>query len=413
MSVRQESWSPPVSWWAPVTALLAAGVFFLSWGLLHYGFYKRHLIVDTPIYEQYGDLMAHGHVPYRDFAVEYPPAALPAFAIPSLVAATGDLPEYRRVFETLMALSGATLAALVGLLLFLDRRPVLELVPALALVALAPLALGPVVLSRFDLWPAMLTIAALTAFVLGRERIGLGVLGLAVGAKLYPAVLLPLMLAWLWRRSGRRATLVGAGVFAAVVAVCYLPFVALSPGGVWHSISVQASRPLQIESLGSSFLLAAHQAFDVSITMRSGHGSQNLAGGAADTLAALQTAAEIVALLAIWWWFARGPATRERFLRASAAAVCAFVALGKVLSPQFLIWLVPLVPLVRGRRGAAAGALLAVALVLTQIWFPYRYWSLALDFDPAMSWLVFARDLVLVALLATLVWPEREAWRRR
>ena len=412
MSVRQESWSPPVNWWAPVTALVAAGVFFLSWGLLHYGFYKRHLIVDTPIYEQYGDAMAHGQVPYRDFPVEYPPAALPAFVIPSLVAAPGDLPEYRRVFETLMALCGGALAALVGLLLVVERRPAREVVPGIALVALAPLALGPVVLSRFDLWPAALTLSALTAFVLARERVGLGVLGLAVGAKLYPAVLLPLMLAWLWRRHGRREALLGAGVFAALVTLCYLPFVALSPGGVWHSISVQASRPLQIESLGASFLLAAHQAFGVSITMRSGHGSQNLAGGAADTLAALQTAAEIVVLLAIWWWFAGGPASRERLLRASAAAVCTFVALGKVLSPQFLIWLLPLVPLVRGRRGTAACALLLAAFVLTQIWFPYRYWSLALDFDPAMSWLVFVRDLVLVGLLAALAWPERGGRRR-
>ena len=80
---------------------------------------------------------------------------------------------------------------------------------------------------------------------------------------------------------------------------------------------------------------------------------------------------------------------------------------GKVLSPQFLIWLVPLVALVRGRRGLAAGSVLVACMVLTQIWFPYRYWRLALDFDPAASWLVLVRDLGLVALLAILVWPTR------
>jgi hypothetical protein len=220
-------------------------------------------------------------------------------------------------------------------------------------------------------------------------------------------VLLPLFLAWLWRRSGRRRALVGLGVFAAVVVVCYLPFVVLSPGGVWHSISVQTSRPLQLESLGSSLLLAAHQVFGLSLTMESSHGSQNLSGTAADVLAGLQTTAQLAVLVAIWSGFASGEPTRRRLVRASAAAVCGFVALGKVLSPQFLIWLVPLVPLVRGRRGVAAGALLAVALVLTQLWFPYRYWRLALDFDATTSWLVLARDLVLVALLATLAWPER------
>jgi hypothetical protein len=97
--------------------------------------------------------------------------------------------------------------------------------------------------------------------------------------------------------------------------------------------------------------------------------------------------------------------------------VCAFVLFGKVLSPQFLIWLVPLVALVRGRRGLAAGSVLVACLVLTQIWFPYRYWQLALGFDAAASWLVLVRDLGLLALLAILVWPvsvrgtvpEREA----
>src|SRR5207253_3222137 len=92
-----------------------------------------------------------------------------------------------------------------------------------------------------------------------------------------------------------------------------------------------------------------------------------------------------------------------RLLTASAAVLVAFVALGKVLSPQYLIWLAPAVALVRGRRGLAAGVLLGAAMVLTQLWFPYRYWSLALSFAATPSWLVLARDLVLVALLAVIV----------
>ena len=78
-----------------------------------------------------------------------------------------------------------------------------------------------------------------------------------------------------------------------------------------------------------------------------------------------------------------------------------------MLSPQFLIWLIPLVPLVWGRRGLWASGLLAAALVLTQTWFPYRYWVFALHFDAGRSWTVLVRDLVLVALLAVLAWPGR------
>ena len=41
--------------------------------------------------------------------------------------------------------------------------------------------------------------------------------------------------------------------------------------------------------------------------------------------------------------------------------------------------------------------------VLTQLWFPYRYWELALHFRALESWLVLARDLALVALLVVLL----------
>ena len=87
------------------------------------------------------------------------------------------------------------------------------------------------------------------------------------------------------------------------------------------------------------------------------------------------------------------------------------LALGKVLSPQFLIWLAPVVPLVGGLRGLRASALLATALVLTQLWFPSRYWDLARELDPLPSTLVLLRDLVLVAVLVVLVRDRREPAR--
>ena len=50
-------------------------------------------------------------------------------------------------------------------------------------------------------------------------------------------------------------------------------------------------------------------------------------------------------------------------------------------------------------------------MVLTQLWFPSRYWELALEFDPLASWLVLVRDLVLVALLVVLVRASRDRGR--
>jgi hypothetical protein len=72
-----------------------------------------------------------------------------------------------------------------------------------------------------------------------------------------------------------------------------------------------------------------------------------------------------------------------------------------VLSPQFLIWLLPLVPAVAGASGLAASAVLLASLVTTQLWFPFRYWDVV-ALEP-VGWLVLVRDLLLVALYVILL----------
>ena len=164
---------------------------------------------------------------------------------------------------------------------------------------------------------------------------------------------------------------------------------------------------MQIESLGAGVLIALHHAAGMPLGWASGHGSQNLTGAVAGVASAVSTVAGAVALLAVWIVFARGDTGDERFVRYGAAAVVAFVAFGKVLSPQFLIWLLPVVVLVAGRRGAVASGLLLVACALTRLWFPGHYWELVKQFEPRSSWLVLLRDVALVAVFALLVRPER------
>jgi hypothetical protein len=384
---------------------LAVTCFLLAWALIHHGFYARDEIVDTPVYQGYGDRMAGGELPYRDFRPEYPPLALPAFLFPSLLAGEGAPErEYRDAFEWLMAACGV--AVLIGMAAVLHglRAGPARMGAALAFAAVAPLALGSVVLSRFDLWPAALSVAAVAALVHGRSRLGAFALALAVAAKIYGGVLAPLAAVWIWRRYGGREALGAAVVFAATLLACFGPFLVLAPDGVAASIGRQLSRPLQIESLASALLLAG----GAEIEMKSGRGSQNVAGTPGVVVGIAATIVQGAVLLWLWLRFARGPMERERLVRFAAAALLAFVALGKVLSPQFLLWLLPLVPLVGGRRGLGASALLAGALVLTQVWFPFRYWDFALTFDETVSWLVLGRDLVLVAALAVLVWPFRQ-----
>jgi hypothetical protein len=386
-------------------AFVAIALFVVSWTLLHVGFYTHRQLIDTPVYQRYGNAIAEGKVPYRDFELEYPPGALPVFALPGLAEPGHDQQvsrSFRRTFETLMWLCGA--AALISMAVVLRklRRSDVGVWAALCFTAVAPLLLGPVILSRFDLWPAALVTAALAALVSGRLRVGHALLGLGITAKLYPAVLLPLGVAYVWKRAGRREAFVCLAVMLGVVAAVFAPFVILSPGGVWHSLSVQLSRPLQVESLGSAFLLAGHHLFGLGVTGETSQGSQNVAGTAAEWLAVVSTVLQAGVLIWIWAAFVRGRSDTEALVRSTAATLCAFVAFGKVLSPQFLIWLIPIVPLVRGRRGLLASALFGVALVLTQLWFPSRYFRLALDFETGLSWLLLARDLTLVALVAVL-----------
>jgi hypothetical protein len=386
----------------------AVGLFAVSLTLLHWGWYQHALILDTLEYHRYGSAIVDGKVPYRDFGVEYPPGALPAFVTPAVGKPAFTL--YNREFQVLMALCGAGALAAMALVLRSLGATLERTAAALGFFALAPLVLGSVILYRYDLWPAALTVAGLAGILAGRERLGFAALGLGIAAKAFPAVVLPPALVYVWRTRGRREALVCLGVAVAVVAVVVVPFLALAPHGVWESIVHQASRPLQIESLGSAILLAAHHAGGLALTLDSSHGSQNLGGALPDAVGAVSSALLAAALVTTWLVAARGPATGERLARYTAASVAAFAAFGKVLSPQFLIWLLPLVPLVRGRRGLVASSLLALALLLTQVWFPIRYWDLV-QFEAFPSWVVLARDLVLVALFAALIAPAREPAR--
>jgi uncharacterized membrane protein len=397
---RPASWSERRRSPTQAAAAAAVGVvlFVGSFALLHVGALEQSQIVDTPTYQRYGDaIVDFGAVPYRDFSLEYPPGALPAFILPAL----GPADDYRTLFELSMALCGAaTVVLVVVTLAALDAHP-RRLFAAAIFVGLAPLGLGSVVLTRFDLWPAALVAGALAALVSGRSRLGLGVLGVAIAVKVYPVALVPLALLYAGRRHGPREAAVGLAVLVAALAALLLPFAILSPDGLVDSFERQAGRPLQVESLGASLLLVAHQFGSYMPSVVSSFGSQNLEGGLADALATAETALLAVAVVGIWAVFANTKGSREQLLAASAAAVTAFVAFGKVLSPQFLLWLVPLVPLVAGWWGVCASGLLALALVLTHLWFPSRYWDLV-DLEALPAGLVLARDLVLATLVVVL-----------
>jgi uncharacterized membrane protein len=314
------------------------------------------------------------------------------------------------VFGLGMAICGVVAVGLTALVLAAQRVSTRRLVGGVAFVALSPLLMGAILLSRYDLFPTMLTIAALAAIFFGWDRTGFALLALGAAAKAYPAVIVPIAAVYVWRNGGARKAIGCIAIFAGLLLACFLPFLIVGPHGVWWAIHGQASRPPQIESLGAAVFLAAHQLIGTHLTYYFTHSSDNLNGHAALQFASVMSVLALAALVLVWVSFARGPATKQRLLIAATAAVCAFIVFSRVLSPQYLIWLAPLVVTLPGRRGLAAMAMLACAMCMTQIWYPLHFTQLKL-FQPLESWAVIGRDLVLLALFATLAWPDVPIWR--
>jgi Glycosyltransferase family 87 len=392
---------------------LAAAVLAIAvWAgpMEHLGTWQDGQIVDTPTYLRYADAFADGNLPYRDVSVEYPPGAFAVILPPRLAGSS-----YKSYTDTFTGLMGACLAvaaaagAAAAGCLGRSRR---AQVAAGAFVAVGPALAGSVSLTRFDLWPVALVACALWALAARRDGTAGALLGLGLAAKLWPALALPALLAVALRRGsfGRAAT--GAALGAGI------PFafaLGLSPGGLWHAISLQASRPLQIESLGAAALVALDRlGAGGPYSVVTSSGSQNLSGGWAGAAGALSTLALVVAIPAAVVLGVRAVlrarddrAAISELARFTLCAVAAGIALGHVLSPQFVLWLLPFPLLVGGRRGVVLAALTAVALLLTLEEFPGRYWDYAIGFDGGVVALVLVRDLVLVSIAVAAAAPGR------
>jgi Glycosyltransferase family 87 len=383
------------SWAAAAAAAVLLGISFYV--LVHW--LERGQLSDVGGYQERATLIRAGQVPYRDFAFEYPPASLAVMLLPAY------LPwSYATSFAVLMWVCGVGCIAAAAWALRTVGAGAARTWAALLAIGVAPLVLGSLFDTRFDLWPTLLAIAAVAAAARDRPVVSGALLGVGFAAKLWPAVLLPVVAVHLWRRRGQDAAITVVAVFLVAAAACFLPFAILAPGGLHAMFSDQLGRPLQVESLGAAVLMAGQHLGMRPLTTINSHGAQALSGRGAGLAADLSTVLEIVAVVGVWVLYAlRRRTDGEALLLAAAAVVTALVAFDKVLSPQYLIWLVPFVFLVRGGRGIFVGALLLLALGLTQTWFPSLYWTLALEHASPWSWYLLARDLALVVIAVVLI----------
>lgn len=367
-------------------------------------------IPDTIYLQHAAQGLVQGHLPYAPnfltppdarLVFVYPPISL-LLAVPPLLAGS----DYSFAFAVeLMLLLGAGLWAL-----HLVCHRVGIHFPVAFTTGLLLIAVGPVLVTRFDGVQGLVLTGA--ALALRSKRMALAVALVTVAALVKETVVVaavPVLVWALWpteganwtRGLGRRLAAVGLGLVPA--ALVLLAFAVWSSGRMFAAAGASLHRGVEVESVPATISYLMQPIFRLTSSMGS-LGSDQVAGVQVPWVAAAVAAAGVVALV----WGAvhfvregRHPAT------AIAFALAVGLAATPVLSPQYVLALVPVLVLAavteftwaRGRLLLLEGLLLAL---LTQAEFPYLFLSVT-QLDPLGTTIVAVRNLVLIAVAVTLV----------
>jgi hypothetical protein len=347
---------------------------------------------DVSEYFTYASKALAGARPYRDYAIEYPPLALLLFVIPRVF--TAALATYKALFGVQMLVFDAVAAGLVALCVAAhDGRATAS--HRLVWYTCCVAALYPLLATRYDWAPMAVMFAAATLWFSGRGVAGGLAAAIGVFLKFFPAVLV-VFAAAREARSLFTTRLRGTLAFALALGGGSALWLALGGGGTFE---YQLARGLQIETLWAGALMV--------VAMASGHaprwsfqyGAPELVAPGAHELAALALPVQGLAVLLTLWRFCRG-GTRDPF-RYTGAGLLAVIVAGKVLSAQYLVWLIPFAAVVGGESGRWGRWLFLFACVATTLLFPWAAGALQ-AFQPWAILLLNIRNALLVGLLV--VW---------
>ena len=363
----------------------------------------------TPFLPQ-ADRIYSGEVPYRDFLVEYPPLALPSLVLPRLLLGAGSTPGG---YQTVFSLFSLALALGTGLAVaWLVRRgwSARSLPDSMLAFAGLALALGPVIVWRYDILPTFLATLALVAVALNRPPWAGALLGFGTAAKLFPAFLIPPLVVFYLTRRRRWATTAGlvlgfAAAFGAIIGVAYL----IAGPNVLEFLSYQDDRGVEVESIMGGVVLLADIVANTGADVSVGFGSWQVASPLIRTFELPRQAIEAAMLFGL---VGGASVAMARDLRAAdrvsartlvtyaAATILLVMLANKVLSPQYLVWLLPFGALLpRWQSMWMLGT-----CVLTTLIYPLNFSSLV-GLDPLMIAILNVRNVMLVALFVWLVLP--------
>ncbi|MFE5817877.1 glycosyltransferase 87 family protein [Streptomyces sp. NPDC056479] len=340
------------------------------------------------IYQGWYDVLRTGTFPLGDVTWQYPPAA----ALPILSPALVFWLDYPSAFFVL-----AFTADLVVLLLLLyaGLRPGRTLRGTWVWVAGVPL-LGPTVYARYDV---MVTAVAVAALLAGTRRPRLMGALAAFGAmvKVWPVLLL---LAARGRAAWGWAALT-IGVLSAVFA--------LAMPGAFAFLTFQRDRGTEVESLGALvFHVARQHGWDGQVLLN--YGSVEFLGPYVDVVS---TAALALSGLAFGWlllWRLRARRFEAHTLADAAfVAVLMFTTTSRVISPQYMVWLVGLAAVClcfRESQMRRPVALVLAASLVTVLEFPVWFAHVVASDSLGITLLFLRNGLLVVATLLA----ARELW---
>jgi hypothetical protein len=306
---------------------------------------------DVLEYEQYARAFWLGNPPFRALPLEYPPLALAPFALTLFPPGVGPFVAFG------LWMGGFAILVYLALAWGVSRRVAIAFGVYVVIGAIA------VALSRYDLVPVAFTVAAWLAAERKRFTLAYTLLAIGVLLKLYPLFLFPIFAIAHWRslRSLRCLERLNCKAHSAVMSewrvlshiarslaaplagmLCAFGIVAWrEPEGALSALTFAQSRLIEVESLpatllwlGTAFGAPAYKVFTY---------AYNYAGPLDASLRVGSSVALALGLLWVYWRMARGAL---HLPQAILAALCVTLVTSKVLSAQYLLWILPFVAVV-------------------------------------------------------------------
>jgi hypothetical protein len=359
------------------------------------------IVGDVKTYNRWSQAFASGHFPLHDPLWQYPPGAAVVITLPRLVRGVTGLSYYSAFYAM------ALLADLITFLLVVyrcwyaaERSPSARRVNYTGAWAytVAIFMVGPIVYGRYDIIVAMIAAVALVAATSSAAwtwRLRGMAIGFGAVMKLWPAALV----AGLPKRVDGRRALLWAGMAASLPAL----LLAAALPGAFGFLTGQQNRGLEVESvLATPFLIARHLGYPGVI--RHQYGAFEITGPGIGAVVICCEALTVAGFAWLCWWRRRADLVPGRWSTAlyydvALVAVLIAIVTSRVLSPQYLVWVVALIALCLTQPDSALTGpcrLLLAAISLTQVEFPLLFSRLVHGGHWA-PWFVTGRNLMLVA----------------